>query len=57
MGLFRRRSTSGRPGIAGVHVYETQKLKALDDQNRHLTKLLAESMLDNAVLTDLTGKH
>ncbi len=35
---------------------KARKLKALDDENRRLKNLLAESMLDNAVLKDLLGK-
>jgi putative transposase len=32
-------------------------LKSLEDENRRLKKLLAESMLDNAALKDLPGKN
>lgn len=31
-------------------------LKALEDENTRLKKLLAEAMLDNAVLKDLASK-
>ena len=31
--------------------------KSLEDENRRLKKLLAESMLDNAALKDLLGKN
>jgi putative transposase len=41
----------------GLDVSDARKLKALDDENRRLKKLLAESMLDNAVLKDLLGKN
>jgi putative transposase len=34
-----------------------QKLKALEDENRRLKKLLAESMLDVAALKDVQGKN
>ena len=33
------------------------RLKSLEDENRRLKKLLAESMLDNAALKDLLGKN
>ena len=33
------------------------KLKALEDENRRLKKLLAESMLDVSALKDLLGKN
>lgn len=41
----------------GLDVSDARKLKALDDENRRLKKLLAESMLDNSVLKDLLGKN
>jgi putative transposase len=37
----------------GLEVSDAQKLKALEDENRRLKKLLAESMLDVAALKDL----
>ncbi len=41
----------------GLEVSEARRLKALEDENRRLKKLLAESMLDNAALRDLLGKN
>ena len=41
----------------GMDVSDTQKLKTLEDENRRLKKLLAESMLDVAALKDLLGKN
>jgi putative transposase len=41
----------------GLDVSEAKKLKALEDENRRLKKLLAEQMLDNAALKDLVGKN
>ena len=38
-------------------VSDAQKLKQLEDENRRLKKLLAESMLDVASLKDLLGKN
>lgn len=40
----------------GLEVSEA-RLKALEDENRRLKGLLAESMLDNAALKDLLGKN
>ena len=40
----------------GLDVSETKRLKALEDENRKLKKLLAESMLDNAALKELLSK-
>jgi hypothetical protein len=41
----------------GLEVSEARRLKALEDENRRLKKLQAESMLDNAALKDLLGKN
>ena len=41
----------------GMEVSDAQKLKALEDENRRLKKLLAESMLDVSALKDLLGKN
>ena len=40
----------------GMDVSEARRLKALEDENVRLKKLLADSMLDNAALKDLLGK-
>ena len=37
-------------------VSDAKKLKGLEDENRRLKKLLAEAMLDNAALKDLSEK-
>ena len=42
---------------SGMSVSDAQKLKALEDENRRLKKLLAESMLDVSALKDLLGKN
>ena len=41
----------------GMNTSDAQKLKTLEDENRRLKKLLAESMLDVAALQDLLGKN
>ena len=41
----------------GLEVSDARRLKALEDENRRLKKLLAEAMLDNAALKDLLGKN
>ena len=38
-------------------VSEAQKLRTLEDENRRLKKLLAESVMDVAALKDLLGKN
>ena len=40
----------------GLEVSEAKRLKALEDENAKLKKLLAEAMLDVAMLKDLNGK-
>jgi putative transposase len=40
----------------GMDVSDARKLKALEEENARLKKLLAEAMLDNAMLKDLTSK-
>jgi putative transposase len=37
-------------------VSEAKRLKTLEDENGRLKRLLAEAMLDNAVLKDLAAK-
>jgi len=41
----------------GIEVSDAKRLRALEDENRRLKKLLAESLLDNAALKDLLGKN
>jgi putative transposase len=40
----------------GLDVSEARRLRTLEDENRRLKKLLAEAMLDNAMLKDLNSK-
>ena len=40
----------------GLDVSEARKLKALEDENAKLKRMLAEAMLDNVALKDLLGK-
>jgi putative transposase len=40
----------------GLEVSEARRLRSLEDENRKLKKLLAESMLDNAALKELLSK-
>lgn len=41
----------------GMDVSDARRLKVLEDENAPLTKLLAERMLDNAILDDVTAKN
>ena len=42
--------------FGGMDVSEAKRLKALEDENSRLKRMLAEAMLDNAALKDLLGK-
>jgi len=41
----------------GMDISDARKLKALEDENAKLKKLLAEAMLDNAILKDVASKN
>ena len=43
--------------FGGMDVSEARRLKALEDENAKLKRLLAEAMLDNAGLKDLLAKN
>ena len=40
----------------GMEVSEAKRLKALEDENAKLKRMLADAMLDNVALKDLLGK-
>lgn len=40
----------------GLDVSDARRLKALEEENARLKKLLAEAMLDNAILKDVAAK-
>jgi putative transposase len=42
--------------FGGLEVSDAKRLRALEDENAKLKKLLAEAMLDNAVLKDISTK-
>jgi putative transposase len=42
--------------FGGMDVSETKRLRALEDENAKLKRLLADAMLDNIALKDLLGK-
>ena len=42
--------------FGGMDVSEARRMKTLEAENAQLKKLLADTMLDNAVLKDLLGK-
>ena len=42
--------------FGGMEVSDARRLRALEDENAKLKKLLAEQMLDNAILKDIASK-
>ena len=42
--------------FGGLEVSDAKRLKALEDENAKLKKLLAEAMLDNAMLKEISSK-
>jgi putative transposase len=60
--VCRRHGISGatfykyKAKFGGLEVSEARRLRALEDENAKLKRLLAEAMLDNVVLKDLASK-
>jgi len=46
-----------RSKYGGMEVSDARRLKALEDENRKLKKLLAETVLDAATLKEMLGKN
>ncbi len=42
--------------FGGMDVSDARRLKALEEENARLKQLLAEQMLDNAILRDVSSK-
>ncbi len=61
-GLCRRHGVSDasiykwKARYGGLEVSEAKRLKALEDENNRLKKLLAEAMLDITMLKDIASK-
>jgi putative transposase len=47
---------SWKAKYGGMSVSDAKRLKQLEEENAKLKKLLAEAMLDNAVLKDITSR-
>lgn len=45
-----------RKKYGGMEVPDAKRLRSLEDENRKLKKLLAETMLENAAIKDVLGK-
>ena len=48
--------TNGKAKYGGMEVSDARRLKALEDENTKLKQLLAEAMLDNAMLRDVAAR-
>jgi putative transposase len=46
-----------RKKYGGIEVSEARRLKALEEENSRLKKLLAESMMDVSTLREMFGKN
>ena len=46
-----------RSRFGGMEVSDARRLRALEDENRKLKKLLAETMLDASTLKEMLGKN
>jgi putative transposase len=61
--VCRRHGISGatfykwKSKYGGLEVSDARRLKALEDENKRLKRLLADAMLDNAALKDLLAKN
>ncbi len=43
--------------FGGMNVSDAKKLRALEDENNRLKRMLADAMMDNAALKDLATKN
>ena len=51
-----REPEAGRPTAEVCRVSDAKRLRSLKDDNAKLKKLLAEMVLDNAILKDITSQ-
>ncbi len=56
LGVTEKTFYRWRQKFAGMDVSEAKRLRALEDENAKLKKLLADQMLDNAALKAVLGK-
>ena len=55
-GISQTKFYKWKAKYGGMDVSEARRMKTLEAENARLKKLLADTMLDNAVLKDLLGK-
>ena len=46
-----------KASFGGMNLSDAKKLRALEDENNRLKRMLADAMLDNATLKDLATKN
>ena len=56
-GISRQTFYSWRNKYGGMEISDAVTLKALEEENRKLKRLVADLSLDNQVLKDLLGKN
>jgi putative transposase len=55
-GVSRETLRRWRAKYRGMEVQEAKRLKALEEENRRLKRLVAELALDNSLLKDVVGR-
>jgi len=55
-GISSATSYKWKAKFGGMDVSDAKRLRAREDENAKLTKPLAEAMLDNAILKDVTSR-
>jgi putative transposase len=55
-GIFQPTFYAWKAKFGGMSVSDARRLRQLEDENARLKKLLAEAVLDNAVLKDITSR-
>jgi putative transposase len=56
-GISKETLRRWRAKYRGLELAEAKRLKALEDENRRLKKLVADLSLDNALLKDVVGRR
>src|SRR5215217_942338 len=56
-GISDATSYKWRSRFGGMEVSDARRLKALEEENRKLKKVLAETMLDASTLKEMLGKN
>ena len=55
-GIWEATLYNWKAGFGGMDVSDARKLRALEEENGKLKRLLADAMLDNTALKDLLSK-